>query len=504
MIFNSVANISDKSEKRFFNEKIDLFIRLIEVFCEKNNIQNNENENLKIEYVNELINIGVINNSSEVDLLKKTLKNKYKPFIKAVKFSKNNQKDVHDTIWRLYNSERKKVQDYNSKNNPFTLVDFFCGAGGLSLGFREEGFNIKLANDIEDVCIETYVYNHPEIPTSIIIQKDIKEFIDDINEYIKQPIDIVVGGPPCQGFSTANQQRIIDDPRNELYKYFIMMVERIAPKFVIMENVKGMLKVADQVVEDYAAITINKNDKKLSYKVDYEILKSKDFSVAQNRERLIYIAIRTDIAEESNITPKDIFNQIHENNKNNKIYVLNDALNDIKPLESAREKNMTNVDSEIYGKKIDININDNHDNDYLNLINNNRKIPYLFNHKTRYINDNNYEIYKLMDQGDDSTNEKIKDIMPYSHRNHVFKDKYFKLIANKPCRTITAHMKFDCHSHIHPFQIRSLTPREAARVQSFPDDYLFLGPYSKTYMQIGNAVPPLMARGIAKVIKEYL
>ena len=447
MIFNSVANISDKAEKRFFNEKIDLFIKLIEVFCEKNKIQNNENENLKIEYVNELINIGVINNSSEVDLLKKTLKNKYKPFIKAVKFSKNNQKDVHDTIWKLYNSE---------------------------------------------------------IPTSIIIQKDIKEFIDDINEYIKKHIDIVVGGPPCQGFSTANQQRIIDDPRNELYKYFIMMVERIAPKFVIMENVKGMLKVADQVVEDYAAITINQNDKKLSYKVDYEILKSKDFSVAQNRERLIYIAIRTDIAEKNNITPKDIFNQIHENNKNNKIYVLNDALKDIKPLESAREKNMTNVDSEIYGKKIDININENHDNDYLNLINNNRKIPYLFNHKTRYINDNNYEIYKLMDQGDDSTNEKIKDIMPYSHRNHVFKDKYFKLIANKPCRTITAHMKFDCHSHIHPFQIRSLTPREAARVQSFPDDYLFLGPYSKTYMQIGNAVPPLMARGIAKVIKEYL
>ena len=504
MIFNSVANISDKAEKRFFNEKIDLFIKLIEVFCEKNKIQNNENENLKIEYVNELINIGVINNSSEVDLLKKTLKNKYKPFIKAVKFSKNNQKDVHDTIWKLYNSERKKVQDNNSKNNSLTLVDFFCGAGGLSLGFREEGFNIKLANDIEDVCIETYVYNHPEIPTSIIIQKDIKEFIDDINEYIKQHIDIVVGGPPCQGFSTANQQRIIDDPRNELYKYFIMMVERIAPKFVIMENVKGMLKVADQVVEDYAAITINQNDKKLSYKVDYEILKSKDFSVAQNRERLIYIAIRTDIAEKNNITPKDIFNQIHENNKNNKIYVLNDALKDIKPLESAREKNMTNVDSEIYGKKIDININENHDNDYLNLINNNRKIPYLFNHKTRYINDNNYEIYKLMDQGDDSTNEKIKDIMPYSHRNHVFKDKYFKLIANKPCRTITAHMKFDCHSHIHPFQIRSLTPREAARVQSFPDDYLFLGPYSKTYMQIGNAVPPLMARGIAKVIKEYL
>ena len=103
-----------------------------------------------------------------------------------------------------------------------------------------------------------------------------------------------------------------------------------------------------------------------------------------------------------------------------------------------------------------------------------------------------------------STDEKIKDIMPYAHRNHCFKDKYFKLYADRPCRTITAHLRMDCHSHIHPYQVRSLTPREAARAQSFPDDYLFLGAYLKTYMQIGNAVPPMMANGIAKIIKKYL
>ena len=94
--------------------------------------------------------------------------------------------------------------------------------------------------------------------------------------------------------------------------------------------------------------------------------------------------------------------------------------------------------------------------------------------------------------------------MPYKHRNHIFKDKYFKLIENKPSRTITAHLKMDCHSHIHPRQVRSITPREAARIQSFPDDYVFLGAYLKTYMQIGNAVPPVMARGIAKILKKYL
>ena len=109
-----------------------------------------------------------------------------------------------------------------------------------------------------------------------------------------------------------------------------------------------------------------------------------------------------------------------------------------------------------------------------------------------------------MEQGQDSTVESVADIMPYSHRNHCFKDKYFKLIADRPSRTITAHLKMDCHSHIHPFQIRSLTPREAARVQSFPDDYFFLGAYLKTYMQVGNAVPPMMARGIASIIKKYI
>lgn len=504
MFFNSVNNLTDNADKRFFKEQIELFTRLIEVFCEKNEIDNTEDSTLTPEAYNELINIGVINSRADIDDLKKLLKNNYNTFIKSVKFSANNKKEVYSTIWKLYNSERKITQEKSSKKHDLTLIDFFCGAGGLSLGFIQEGFNVKLANDIEPVCIQTYKYNHPELPSSKLIQKDIREFIDEIDEHVDESIDIIVGGPPCQGFSTANQQRIIDDPRNELYKYFLMMVEKIAPKFVVMENVKGMLKVADQVVEDYGAIKIQSEDSILSYNVDYEVLKSNEFSVAQNRQRLIYIAVRSDICETLNITPSDIFKKINDNNKNKPTYVLNDALNDIKPLEAPRVKNTINMDSEIYGKKIDINNYEFNDNEYLNLINNGLNMPYVFNHKVRYINDNNYEIYKRLDQGNDSTDEKIKDIMPYSHRNHVFKDKYFKLIADKPCRTITAHMKFDCHSHIHPFQVRSLTPREAARIQSFPDDYLFLGPYSKTYMQIGNAVPPVMAKGIAKVIKNYL
>ena len=156
------------------------------------------------------------------------------------------------------------------------------------------------------------------------------------------------------------------------------------------------------------------------------------------------------------------------------------------------------------GKKIDVNSYSGNESEYLKLINEARCIPVLFNHKARYVNDINYEIYRLLNQGDDASDPKISGIMPYSNRLHCFKDKYFKLVADKPSRTITAHLRMDCHSHIHPYQIRAITPREAARCQSFPDDYLFLGPYLKTYMQIGNAVPCLMAKGIAKVLKKYL
>lgn len=289
-----------------------------------------------------------------------------------------------------------------------------------------------------------------------------------------------------------------------MYKYFVKAVKRIAPKFVVMENVKGMMKVADQVVEDYERLSINRNGTAYTYKVAYCVLNSQNFCVAQSRERLIYIAVRNDVRDEYSITPEKIFEEISESTKGNRTYLLADALADIKPLDASRVRNTNEIDSEATGKKIDVNASENHNNPYLDLINCGRKIPYLFNHKARYCSDVNYEIYKRLNPGDDATNEKIKDIMPYAHRNHCFKDKYFKLYADRPCRTITAHMRMDCHSHIHPYQIRSLTPREAARVQSFPDDYLFFGAYLKTYMQIGNAVPTLMADGIAKVIKKYL
>lgn len=415
-----------------------------------------------------------------------------------------NQKIFGNQLDKLNDKKRKQIQDEFKKKLRPTFADFFAGAGGLSCGFTQAGFRVCFANDFEDVCVRTYRYNHPEVPVDKVVKDDIRKIVDNVQNYIDEDVDVVVGGPPCQGFSSANQQRIIDDPRNELYKYYIECVKKILPKFVVMENVRGMLKVADQVVEDYESIKEKKNGVTYSYAVSYKLLNSLDFSVAQSRERLIYIAIRNDVAEKKDITPKAIFEEICKANEDKPHYLLRDALEYIKPLDAPRIKNMNEKDDELTGKKIDVNSYSGNESKYLKLINEGRSIPVLFNHKARYVNDINYEIYRLLNQGDDASDPKISGIMPYSNRLHCFKDKYFKLVADKPSRTITAHLRMDCHSHIHPYQIRAITPREAARCQSFPDDYLFLGPYLKTYMQIGNAVPCLMAKGIAKVLKKYL
>lgn len=502
MIFTPISKLYNKTEKSFCLELIDVYCRHVEIFCQTNHIRTYSTL-FTNEVVDELKLMGLINDEEDIIVLQNELKGGFSRLVRAanvvIMYPWLRQHDLR----KLYNSERYILQN-GWQDRPLRIVDFFCGAGGLSLGFIQEGFNVALANDIEDVCIQTYKYNHPELPAQYVVQGDIRQIVDNVKEYIQGDIDVVIGGPPCQGFSEANRQRVIDDPRNKLYKYYLKAVEKIAPKFVVMENVKGMLKVAHQVVEDYESLRINKNGKEYTYKVFYEVLNSQNFSVAQSRERLIYIAIRNDVMQDKNISPELIFEEIKISCNKNVIYTLQSALDDIKPLEAPRVKNCNEIDSETTGKKIDLNEFAVNNNSYLGLINRGRVIDYLYNHKARYCSDVNYEIYKRLNPGDDATDEKITDIMPYAHRNHCFKDKYFKLYADRPCRTITAHLRMDCHSHIHPYQVRSLTPREAARAQSFPDDYLFLGAYLKTYMQIGNAVPPMMANGIAKVIKKYL
>lgn len=391
-------------------------------------------------------------------------------------------------ITKKYSNHFCNFQRKNPKNK-LNFIDLFCGAGGLSLGFIQENYDVNFACDFEKVCIQTYLFNHPNVDSKYIKLSDIRDIENDIKKYIQHDkVSVIIGGPPCQGFSIANQQRIIDDPRNKLYKSYVNIVRILKPKFFVMENVKGMLKVSNQILEDF---------KNVGYNVTCRVLNAKNYGVPQNRERLIFIGNRL------NIDNQKIFDEL-ERNKIESFVTLKDAISDLRVLKASKEKNKTNIITNETGGIITE--NQNFDcNTYLKDINQgNKKSIITFNHQARYNNERDIEIFSRLNQGDKSDDPKIKDIMPYKNRVHIFKDKYYKLKYNDVCKTITAHMKFDCNMYIHPTQARGLTPREAARVQSYPDDYVFKGTFTKTYMQIGNSVPPLLGRKIARVLKKYL
>ena len=286
----------------------------------------------------------------------------------------------------------------------------------------------------------------------------------------------------------ANRQRLIDDPRNILYKSYLSFLNKVRPQFFIMENVKGMAHKIDEIIADFKKYLGN------DYNFDYALLNAKDFGLPQNRERFFLIGNR------NGIDTHEIFENIKEQKK--KEFVLKNAISNLPALKPKTFKNNNNLNNEEFGytiRKIKL-IKDK----FHSYINNEEQIPYLFNHKNRFNNDRDTEIFNRLPQGANSLHESIKDIMPYSSRNHMFKDKYFKLEENKVCKTITAHMKFDCNMYIHPTQARGLSPREAARLQTFPDSYFFKGSQNKWYAQIGNAVPVKLAEIIGNSIMKFI
>lgn len=497
-IFKDINKLTTITIKKEFKKLVRDFLNCI---CELHNIERNlileeiENKEAVLEFI---IKTGIIKDKSQFESLKEVLKKEFKNVISIISIYLKKQTQIDKNIKKFMDYyRREEVNRYlNDKKSP-TVVDFFCGAGGMSLGFHQNGYKTVLANDVEKVCTETYSFNHYEIPKNRILNDDIKNIIDNIDNIVTEEVDVIIGGPPCQGFSMANRQRIIDDSRNILYKYYVKGVEKLKPKLFVMENVKGMLSVAEQVKEDFHSL------ESVDYDVAYYLFNAKDFSVPQNRQRLIYIGIRKDVCKKINKNATDIIDEVIENTKQMSQYDLYDAIEDLRELEPFRTKNATEVDTEESGKKIEKNTN-REASEYAKLINNDAINSLVFNHKSRYNNDRDIEIFGRMLPGDKSDSERIADIMPYKSRSDIFKDKYYKLKPNDVCKTITAHMKFDCNMYIHPNQARGLTPREAARVQSYPDHYLFCGSYTKTYMQIGNSVPPLMSRVIANIIKKYL
>lgn len=497
-LFYDISKITSSKEKKEFIAVINDFMKLISEIYGDKNVSNFSC--IDTDYSHDfMIKCGIIKSIDQVERLKEVLGQDYEVLIKLISHNKSNlESKIDDNICKFMDNFRLQLLQNNLiDNNKPTIVDFFCGAGGLSLGFNQNGFKTLLANDIEAACTKTYSFNHPELMRSRVITGDIKEIVENIEEHVTKEVDVILGGPPCQGFSMANRQRIINDPRNVLYKYYVKAVEQLKPKFFVMENVKGMLSVADQVKEDFHSLN------GVDYEVAFHLFNAKDFSVPQNRERLIYIGMRKDISDKTGKKPSDIIEEIITSNVKNKYYTLHDAIQDLRPLQPLRIKNATELDSVESGCKIE-KTTSNQVSSYVEEINLYKYNSITYNHKARYNNDRDIEIFGRMIPGDKSDSERIADIMPYKSRGDIFKDKYYKLKPDTVCKTITAHMKFDCNMYIHPTQPRGLTPREAARVQSYPDDYYFLGSFTKTYMQVGNSVPPLMSRRIATIIKKYL
>ncbi len=370
------------------------------------------------------------------------------------------------------------------------MIDLFAGCGGLSLGMEQAGFTTVFANEIDERLFSSYLYNRNLSPNSYFIG-DINELNRNIDNYknIFQNVDLVCGGPPCQGFSMANRQRILDDPRNGLYKAYLEFLSVVRPTFFVMENVKGMSKKIDEILSDFNKYLGN------DYTFAYSLLNAKDFGLPQNRERFFIIGNRL------NIDVKDLFENIKKN-KLNKPFLLKDAIADLPKLEPNRTKNNTKLENEQIGFVERDYIYP--QSEYADFINNGKKVTKLYNHRNRYNNDRDIEIFSLLPQGANSLHKSIEDIMPYKSRNHMFKDKYFKLNENEVCKTITSHMKHDCNMYIHPNQSRGLSPRESARIQTFPDYYVFTGTPNQWYAQIGNAVPVKLAEFIGKEIIRYL
>lgn len=422
-------------------------------------------------------------------------------------------KELFQIINDLYYTLRKNIDEKHfflhkylpeykyEPTSELQFADFFCGAGGMSLGFTQKGFEAAFANDNYTSALETYYFNN-SLSLNRLYNGDIKELINNFESYKPyfKNVKIILGGPPCQGFSNANRwnfeldktkktKRFIDDERNILYKHFVKLIGLIEPDFFIMENVPGMSKLENQIEDDIQIETDN------SYYFLPLILNAKNFGIPQNRSRYFLIGMKDFM----------FLKQIKENIKSliskNPIYNLEDALFGLPILKTNPRKFNTSYENEHHGYMIrKLNLEQ---NKYLKEINNNNNISYLFNHKSRYNNENDLEIYKLLPQGENSLHESIKNLNNYKNRNHIFKDKYYKLKLDNVSKTITSHMKHDCHMYIHPEQARGLSPREAARIQSFPDYYFFRGTLNDWYKQIGNAVPVKLSYIFANEIMKY-
>lgn len=404
----------------------------------------------------------------------------------------DNSVDKDKLRHQLISYYQEKFNNPNLADFQYEFIDLFCGAGGLSVGLEQEGFRPVVAVDKERSAILTYRFNRPWLTDGSIIQDDIRDLV---GQDIFPHVPVIVGGPPCQGFSVVNKHKKENDERNSLYRFYVHSVEQALPDVFLMENVEGILKLYGEIKKDF---------NKVGYiTCEPVVLNAKTFGFPQSRKRAFILGIKNDYKKISTELYQLFTNELQLHMDAPYVYTLWDAIADLPELKAKTLKNATYSESAAWGYTFA----GMHDNlsGYVQLVNRGlpQRVP-LLNHRSKYNNDRDIQIYQMLRPGEKSDAESIQEINPYKSRADIFRDKFDKLLADEPCKAITAHMYYDCNMYIHPYQARGLTPREAARVQGFPDDYFFLGSPNEWYRQIGNAVSPLMARVLARGLKQVL
>tara|TARA_B110000971_G_C19978202_1_gene486039 strand:+ start:346 stop:1488 length:1143 start_codon:yes stop_codon:yes gene_type:complete len=353
------------------------------------------------------------------------------------------------------------------------VIDLFAGAGGLSQGFRDAGFDIISAVEINKNLSQTYKENFPKTK---IFEEDIIKIKSKSLLSKHSSVDVIIGGPPCQGFSMSgkrirNNGIFLNDKRNVLFKEFVRIIKELKPKVFIMENVPGILNIFEGKTKNQILSIF----KSIGYETKVKVLLAADYGVPQIRKRAFFIGNNLGIDPDFFFPPID-----------NKDYVtVKDAIFDLPFIESGEGEFKS-----LYKKKPLT--------EYQKMMRKNSN--FLYNHICTKHDDKVISIIKMLKEGEG------RNSLPAKLRTKsIHSGSYMRIVKDKPAYTITTRFDTPPVGRVtHPVANRALTAREAARLQSFPDNFIFFGKKTHVGIQIGNAVPPLLAYKIAKNLRFTL
>ena len=344
------------------------------------------------------------------------------------------------------------------------VIDLFAGVGGLSLGFEQAGFQVVLANEYDAEIAAAYQKNHRE--SKMVVGDITKLDLEETFGPLAGNVDVIIGGPPCQGFSQKGQRKTIHDKRNFLFQYYVKVVELVRPRYFVMENVPNLLTAEKGYFQKEIAELFHN----MGYSLNAGVLNAADYGVPQNRRRAVILGKRDGAAPE---LPR----------RQAKHVTIWDAIGDLAFLSSGEgqeEQPYADLPASNYAKSLrgDMNV--------------------LHNHVATRHSKLALERLALIPPNCG------KEVLPEEHlTKSIYSGTWSRMIKDDISVTITT--RFDTPSSgrfTHPYLDRAITVREAARIQSFPDSFIFLGTKSSQMKQVGNAVPPRLANAIADVIKK--